>query len=176
MRFRETPLAGVLVADLEPHADERGSFTRVWSFDAFEQQGLCTAYPEHSVARNVRRGVLRGLHYQAEPHAETKVIRCVAGTVWDVLVDLRPDSPTHGRWTSFELDGARMQLLYVPPGIAHGYQTLSPVSELHYMISARHEPSASRGIAWNSPQLAIAWPLPDPILSERDRRHPEFAG
>lgn len=174
MRFTPAELDGVYVVELQPHSDSRGSFTRVFSVDAFAREGLCTEYPEHSIARNVRRGIIRGLHYQSDPHAETKIIRCTRGTVWDVLVDVRPNSRSYGRWMALELDGDVLRLVYVPTGIAHGYQTLSEFSELEYLISARHAPHASRGWRWDSSALGIAWPVADPILSDRDRGHPAF--
>ena len=174
MLFEETSLSGVVTVSLEERADSRGSFTRIYAFDDFAKAGLCTFYPEFSVAKNTRRGVLRGMHYQTEPHAETKVIRCVRGQVYDVLVDLRRDSPTYGKWADFHLDGERPRLLYVPAGCAHGYQSLTEYSELEYLISARYQPSASAGIHWASASLAIRWPIAEPTLSERDSALPPF--
>lgn len=174
MTFAPTALEGVLSIGYDPVTDERGWFVRVYDEDAFAARGLCTAFPHHAQARNLRRGTIRGLHWQSEPHAEIKVIRCVRGAAFDVLVDVRPDSPTYGRWAGFELSAERATGLYVPAGIAHGYQTLADDTELHYLLSERYRPDAARGIAFDSPQLAIAWPQAPSVVSERDRALPPF--
>ena len=174
MHITPTDFDETFLIQLRPHIDERGSFTRVFSQDIFRKHGLGISFPEHSVARNTRIGVLRGLHYQAEPYGEVKVIRCAVGHVFDVLVDMRPSSKTFGRWISFDLDAAKNEMLYVPAGIAHGYQTLSDISQIEYLISEIYNPATSCGIKWNSEALAIPWPIADPILSDRDRSHPAF--
>lgn len=169
MKFIATPLAGLLVLEFERITDNRGWFVRVYDERAFAEQGLCTAYPEHSEARNPARGTIRGMHWQREPYGECKVIRCTRGAVYDVLVDVREDSPTFGRWAGFELREEIPGGLYVPPGIAHGYQTLENDTELHYLISTPFRPAEARGIAYDSAALAIPWPLPVTVISERDR-------
>lgn len=148
--------------------DDRGWFVRVYDEDVFAAAGLCTAFPQHGEARNVHRGTVRGLHYQTPPHDEVRLIRCTRGAVYDVLVDLRP-GPGFGRWQGFDLCETESRALYAPAGVAHGYQTLLDESELHYLISARYWPAAAAGIAFDSPSLAIPWPLPVSEISERDR-------
>ncbi len=174
MNIARTNFEGVFLIELQPHVDERGSFTRVFSLDVFRTNDLCTSYPEHSVAQNGKLGVLRGLHYQASPYDEVKVVRCSLGRVFDVLVDLRPSSKTYGQWLSFLLDAAKQELVYVPAGVAHGYQTLSEISHMEYLISEKYHPEAARGIRWDSETLAIPWPIANPVMSDRDRTHPIF--
>jgi dTDP-4-dehydrorhamnose 3,5-epimerase len=174
LTFAPTVLDGVLRIAFERVADERGWFVRTYDEDAFAERGLCTAYPHHGEARNAKRGTIRGLHWQSDPHAEIKVIRCVRGAAFDVLVDVRPDSPTFGTWAGFELRAEEANGLYVPAGIAHGYQTLADDTELHYLLSARYRADAARGIAYDSPDLAIAWPVAVSVVSPRDRELPPF--
>lgn len=174
LAFAPTALAGVLLIAFERVTDERGWFARVYDEDAFAARGLCTAFPHHGEARNTVRGTIRGLHWQSEPHAETKVIRCVRGAAFDVLVDVRPASATFGRWASFDLRAENPNGLYVPAGIAHGYQTLADDTELHYLFSERYRSEAACGIAYDSPELAIAWPQAPSVISERDRGLPPF--
>jgi dTDP-4-dehydrorhamnose 3,5-epimerase len=171
--FIATPLAGVLQIAYERVADERGWFVRVYDEDAFAARGLCVRYPHHAQAWNVRAGTIRGLHWQAGPYAETKVIRCIRGAAFDVLVDVRVESPTYGRWAGFELH-PDSHGLYVPAGIAHGYQTTAPETELHYLLSERYHPESARGITYESPELAIPWPLAPAAISDRDRALPPF--
>ena len=175
MEIARTAFEDVFLIALRPLKDERGSFARVFSADTFRDHGLCTSYPEHSAACNLKRGILRGLHYQVAPYGEIKVIRCTFGRIFDVLVDIRPTSSTFGQWLSFELDAENPQMLYVPAGIAHGYQTLSDISHIEYLISEPYHAESVSGIKWDSAELAIRWPIADPILSERDRSHPLFA-
>jgi dTDP-4-dehydrorhamnose 3,5-epimerase len=174
MTFAPTALAGVLSIGYDPVADERGWFVRVYDEDAFAARGLCTAFPHHAQARNARRGTIRGLHWQSEPYAETKVIRCIRGAAFDVLVDVRPESATFGQWAGFDLSDEASAGLYVPAGIAHGYQTLADDTEFHYLLSERYHPEAARGIAFDSPELAIAWPAAPAVISQRDRALPPF--
>jgi len=174
LTFAPAALDGVLLIGFDPVADVRGSFVRVYDEDAFAAQRLCTAFPQHGEARNTRRGTVRGLHWQSDPHGETKVIRCTRGAAYDVLVDVRPGSPTFGQWAGFELRAEHPSGLYVPAGIAHGYQTLADDTEFHYLLSERYDPDAARGIAYDSPELAIAWPLAVSVISERDRALPPF--
>ncbi|HEX2086571.1 MAG TPA: dTDP-4-dehydrorhamnose 3,5-epimerase [Solirubrobacteraceae bacterium] len=171
MRFGETPLAGVLTVDVEPSADERGLFARTFDADAFAARGLSTDFPQCSTSFNVRAGTLRGLHYQAGAHAEAKLVRCTAGAAYDVVVDLRHGSATHGRWHAVELSAENRRALYVPRGVAHGFQTLVDATELLYMIDRRYEPSAARGVRWDDPAFGIVWPEPpaERTISARDR-------
>ncbi len=172
MRFQPTPLAGAYVIELEPNADERGSFARIWCRDEFLRHGLNPDLAQCSTSFNRKRGTLRGLHFQAEPHGEAKLVRCTRGRIYDVIVDLRPDSRSFRKWFAVELWPDSNTSVYVPEGFAHGFQTLEDDSEVLYMISAPYAPDAARGVRWNDPALGIRWPLPDPILSARDREFP----
>ena len=174
MTLAPSALEGVLLIGLERVTDERGWFVRVYDEDTFSAAGLCTAFPHHAQAYNVHSGTIRGLHWQSEPYGETKVIRCVRGAAFDVLVDVRPGSASFGQWAAFELAVQSASALYVPPGIAHGYQTLAADTELHYLLSERYRPDAARGVAYDSPELAIAWPALPSVVSERDRALPAF--
>jgi dTDP-4-dehydrorhamnose 3,5-epimerase len=168
MRFRETPLPGAWLIEPEPIADERGHFARAWCAGELKAHGLADAFVQSSTSFNRRRGTLRGLHYQAAPDEEAKLVRCIQGAVFDVVIDLRPGSPTLGRWYAAELSVINGRTLYVPPGCAHGFQTLGDGTEVMYHMSATYRPEAARGVRWNDPTLAIDWPVADPILSERD--------
>lgn len=172
MRFTELDLRGAFLVEMEPRLDERGSFARSFCRDEFERRGLNAAVSQCNVSLSHRPGTLRGLHYQLAPHAEVKLVRCVRGAVYDVLVDVRPGSPSLWRWVAVELAAGDGRLLYVPEGFAHGFQTLEPETEVTYQVSAPHVPQAERGLRWDDPRLGIRWPLADPILSERDRSHP----
>jgi len=172
--FEPTQIPGVLRVLAEPMCDARGSFARLFDAEAFAAQGLCVGYPQHSVATNAAAGIVRGLHFQIAPHEETKIIRCTAGAVFDVLLDVRKESPAYGRWLGFDLHAGDGVQLYVPGGIAHGYQSISPTSEMHYLISAPYQPESARGFRYDSPSLGIPWPLAAPILSERDLSWPPF--
>jgi dTDP-4-dehydrorhamnose 3,5-epimerase len=171
--FRPTELPGVLVLDEESIRDERGSFSRVYDLREFASAGINFVPVQISVSQNVARGTLRGLHYQAAPHAEDKLIRCVAGAVFDVAVDLRPGSPMYGRWTGVELSAANGRSIFIPKGCAHGFQTLEDSSDLVYLISDYYEPEAQRGVRWDDPSLRIEWPhVSRRVISARDRRLP----
>jgi dTDP-4-dehydrorhamnose 3,5-epimerase len=173
--LRETPIAGAFVVEPQPHVDERGFFARTWCADEFAAHGLTARLVQASVSYNRRRGTLRGLHYQLAPHAETKLVRCTRGAIWDVIVDLRPDSPTYRGHTAVVLDADNRLALYVPEGCAHGFQTLADDSEVLYQMSASHAPESARGVRWDDPAFAIMWPPADRIISERDRRYPDFS-
>ncbi len=168
MIITETPLSPACVIDIEPAGDDRGFFARTFCADAFTARGLPIAFVQSSLSFNRRRGTLRGLHYQAEPHAEGKLVRCTRGAAYDVIVDLRPASPARYRWFATELTAANARAIYVPPGFAHGFQTLSDETELAYQMTVAYHPEFARGVRWNDPALAIRWPLPAPTLSERD--------
>jgi dTDP-4-dehydrorhamnose 3,5-epimerase len=176
MLFRELPIAGAWVIDVEPSSDDRGMFARTFDSALFDARGLSSGWVQCSTSFNERAGTLRGLHYQADPHAECKLVRCTAGAVQDVLVDLRRDSPTHRRWEALELSSENRRAVYVPRGVAHGFQTLVDGSELLYMIDRPFEPAAARGVRWDDPAFAIDWPEAPgpPIISERDRSFSDY--
>jgi dTDP-4-dehydrorhamnose 3,5-epimerase len=174
MIFTETKLPGLYLADLERREDERGFFARSWCRDEFAANGLDARLVQCNISFNLRRGVLRGMHYQAEPYPEVKLVRCTQGAIFDVAVDLRPDSPTFRQWVGVELTPANRRALYIPGGFAHGFQTLAPDSEVFYQMSEFYHPEAARGVRWNDPAFGIQWPLPDPFLSDRDRAYPDF--
>jgi dTDP-4-dehydrorhamnose 3,5-epimerase len=163
-----TALAGVHLVTPERLADARGSFARTFCADAFAAAGLPTSLVQCSASLNLRRGTLRGLHWQADPHGEGKLVRCTRGVVFDVAVDLRPGSPTWGRWAGWELSAENGHAVFIPPGFAHGFQTLVDASEVFYQMTERYHADLSRGARWDDPAFGIAWPVADPILSPRD--------
>ncbi len=175
MRFTETPLAGAWVIDPDRHEDERGFFARTHDRAEFEARGMDLVVVQCNTSFNARAGVLRGMHFQAEPHGEVKLVRCTRGAVFDVVVDLRPDSPTHRRWFSAELAAANGRALYVPAGLAHGFQTLQDASEVLYMMGHEYVPEAARGVRWNDPAIAIDWPpVEERIISDRDASYADY--
>jgi dTDP-4-dehydrorhamnose 3,5-epimerase len=175
MIFHETSLAGAFVVEIEPHADERGFFARTWCRRELAERGLDTDIAQTSLSFNKAKGTLRGMHYQRPPHEEVKLVRCTRGAVWDVIIDLRPASPTYRSWEGFELTAENRRQLYIPKGFAHGFQTLADATELHYQISAFHAPEAAAGLRHDDPAFGIRWPLPVAVISERDRAWPDFA-
>ena len=174
MIFRETAIEGVLVVEPERHDDERGFFARTWDAAEFAAQGLSARIVQCSTSFNRRRGTLRGLHYQAPPHEEAKLVRCTSGAIFDVAVDLRPDSPTLCNWVGAELTAENGLALYVPEGCAHGFLTLADDSEIAYQMSEPHAPEAARGVRFDDPAFAIAWPTQVVVLNERDRSYPDY--
>lgn len=176
MKFLETRLAGVFEIDIEPHYDERGFFARTWCHKELEEHGLCGKTAQCSISFNPRRGTLRGIHFQAEPHPESKLVRCTRGRIFDVAVDLRPASPTFGQWTSAVLSADNWKMLYIPAGCGHGLLTLEDETEASYTISEDYYPELSRGVRWNDPAFAIEWPEHPTIISERDNTYPDFRG
>jgi dTDP-4-dehydrorhamnose 3,5-epimerase len=177
LRFTQLDLAGAYLIDVEPHSDDRGFFARTFCTREFLDHGLDATIAQCSSSFNIRRGTLRGMHYQATPHEETKVVRCTSGRIFDVIVDLRPDSTTYANWHGVELSSDNHRMLYIPAGFAHGFQTLEDNSEVFYQISVDYVPSASRGIRWNDPSLAIEWPIIEGItISERDSALPGIHG
>lgn len=172
MKFTATPLAGSFVVELARMEDERGFFARSFCREEFLAHGLNPTIMQCNVSWNRLKGTLRGLHYQAAPHEEAKLVRCTRGAVFDVIVDLRLESPTRYRWHAVTLDAQNRLALYVPTGFAHGFQTLESDSELLYQMSEFYKPELARGLRWDDPRLAIAWPLPNPIVSDRDRAYP----
>jgi len=175
VRFTSCPLSGAFVIELEPIQDVRGSFARIWCRREFHDFGLSSAIEQSSVSFNKSKGTLRGMHFQAPPHEEIKLIRCTRGAIYDVILDLRTDSPTYRRWFAVELTPDNGKMVYVPAGFAHGFQTLLDESEVFYQISEAYRPGLARGVRWNDPAFRIKWPIPNPLLSERDRGFPEFA-
>jgi dTDP-4-dehydrorhamnose 3,5-epimerase len=175
MRFTPTPLAGAFVIDLVPLADERGFFARTWCRKEMEAQGLDGGLVQASVSFNRAAGTLRGMHFQAPPHEETKVVRCTRGAVHDVILDLRPASATFRRWFAAELSAENHRALYVPAGFAHGFQTLAPDTEVLYQMSEFHHPESARGVRWDDPAFGIGWPsAPSRTISEKDRSYPDW--
>lgn len=174
MKLVPTAIDGVWLVQAEPVGDERGSFVRTFCRETFAAAGLDDRVAQCSLSRNHLAGTLRGMHYQAAPHAEAKLVRCTRGRVFDVALDLRPQSATHLRWVAHELSAERAEALYLGPGIAHGFITLEDECEVFYQISVPYEPSAARGVRWNDPAFAIAWPLEPRVISARDRAHPDF--
>ena len=175
MRFQETKIAGVVVVEPDLLQDERGFFTRIFCREEFRAQGLEDHLEQSSLSFNHKRGTVRGLHWQAAPHGETKVVACVEGHIYDVAVDVRPNSPSFCQWVSVELSAANRRMLYLPKGIAHGFQTLEDASMVLYQISSAFHPEATRGVRWNDPKLAITWPLGNDLtISDRDLHWPDW--
>jgi len=166
--FTETVLSGAFVVELDPMQDERGFFARSWCQQEFAAHGLNPNLVQCNISFNKKRGTLRGMHYQEKPHEEAKLVRCTRGAIYDVIIDLRPDSPTHRRWFGAELTADNYRMLYVPEGFAHGFQTLEDDSEVFYQMSVAHHPDAARGVRFDNPEFAIAWPIVDIIISPRD--------
>jgi dTDP-4-dehydrorhamnose 3,5-epimerase len=168
MMFNETPIAGTYTIELEKRGDERGFFARTWCQQEFAKRGLHTSFVQANLSFNKKRGTLRGLHYQTEPHQEAKLIRCTRGGIYDVVLDVRNGSPTFGRWISVELSHDNYRLLFIPGGCATGYQTLADDTEVAYQVSEFYTPSAERGIRYNDRTFAIKWPIEPTIISEKD--------
>lgn len=175
MKFQETQLAGVWSIETEPHVDERGFFVRTYCEREFSERGLNTSWLQNNLTLTKKRGAIRGMHYQAEPDPEVKLIRCVTGAVFDVVVDIRKDSETYGRWQSFELSEENAMELYVPGGFAHGFQCLTDDCRLFYQMSSVYDSGLARGVRWDDPELSISWPLEESFLSSRDRELPSFS-
>jgi len=175
MRFLPSKLAGVFVVDPEPRGDDRGLFARTWCRDEFAGHHLDTNLVQCNVSFNRLAGTLRGLHWQAAPHEEVKLVRCTAGAAWDVVVDVRPGSPTFGQWEGFDITAENRLGVYIPGGCAHGFQTYVDGTELFYQMSAFYHAEASRGVRWNDPRLAVAWPAcAQRIMNDRDANLPHL--
>jgi dTDP-4-dehydrorhamnose 3,5-epimerase len=175
MKFSETPLPGAYVIELEQLADDRGWFARTFDRERFEELGLDPPTVQCSTSFNARAGTLRGLHYQQAPHAEDKLVRCTRGAIYDVIVDLRRDSPSFCRWFGIELTPDGGQQLLVPKGFAHGFQTLVDETEVHYQMSYPYVAGAGRGVRWDDPSFGIEWPVAERrVISERDATYPDF--
>jgi dTDP-4-dehydrorhamnose 3,5-epimerase len=176
LKFTSVPLEGACLIDIEPIADNRGFFARSWCRQEFERHDLNASLVQCNISFNKKRGTLRGLHYQEQPYGEAKLIRCSAGAIYDVIVDLRPASRSYKRWFAVELTAANRRMLYVPEGFAHGFQTLADDTEVLYQMSGVYRKDCARGIRWNDPALAVDWPMPNPILSDKDQSYLGFLG
>jgi dTDP-4-dehydrorhamnose 3,5-epimerase len=172
MIFTESPLPGAFLVDLAPIADERGFFARAYCAEEFAAKGLSTELRQCSVSYNTRNGTLRGLHYQGPPHEEHKLVRCTSGAIFDVIVDIRPQSPHYRRWFGTRLTAQNRRSLFIPPGFAHGFITLSDEAEVYYMISVPHAPEYAQGFRWNDPAFSIQWPSAPSVISPRDAAYP----
>ncbi|MDP2480841.1 MAG: dTDP-4-dehydrorhamnose 3,5-epimerase [Candidatus Palauibacterales bacterium] len=173
MIFRETEISGARVVEVERLEDERGFFARTWCSSEFQDAGLSPRLVQCSLSFNRERGTLRGLHYQAAPYREAKLVRCTMGSIHDVIVDLRADSPTYLEHVSAVLTAENRLAIYVPEGCAHGFQTLEDDTEVFYQMTEFYESSAGRGVRWDDPALRIEWPLEPTVISERDRGYPD---
>lgn len=173
MIFIPTPLAGAFQIEPEKIVDERGYFARTWATDEFTAHGLETTLAQCNTSFNHKRGTVRGMHFQTPPHGEIKLVRCTRGALFDVMVDLRPDSPTFLQWYGAELSAENGRMLYIPRGFAHGFQTLSDGAEIFYMVSTAYAPGAQRGVRWDDPLFAIDWQLPVTMINQRDATYPD---
>lgn len=174
MIFRDTGIDGAWILEAERLEDERGFFARTWDADEFAERGLNARLAQCSISYNRLRGTLRGLHYQVAPHEEAKLVRCTAGAIFDVVVDLRPDSTTFRDWFGVELSADNRLAVYVPEACAHGFLTLTDGCEVHYQISQFYAPEAARGVRWDDPAFGITWPGEVLVMNERDRTYPDF--
>jgi dTDP-4-dehydrorhamnose 3,5-epimerase len=175
MRFTETKLKGAFILEPEFLEDERGFFARTWCRHEFEASGLTTIFVQGNISFNHKRGTLRGMHYQVEPHAEAKLVRCTMGAIYDVILDLRSDSATFTQWLAVELTAENRRLLFIPEGLAHGFQTLEDNTEVLYQMSEFYHPECARGVRWNDEAFGIEWPIAEIIASRRDSEYPDFA-
>ena len=170
MKFIETKLKGSFIIEIEKLEDERGFFARSWDREKFEEFGLNSNIFQCSVSHNNKKGTLRGMHFQAMPYEEAKTVSCVKGMIYDVIIDLRPESSTLYKWIGVELSDQNQNTLYIPEGFAHGFQTLEDNTEVFYQISQKHMPEYARGKLWNDPIFNISWPIKSPIMSDRDKQ------
>jgi dTDP-4-dehydrorhamnose 3,5-epimerase len=175
MRFLPTSLPGVFVVEPELREDERGFFARTWCREEFATAGLPTDWPQCNISFNRQAGTLRGMHWQAAPHEEVKLVRCTMGAAYDVVLDLRPDSPTFKKWAAFEITAANRKAVYIPAGCAHGFQTLVDNTELFYHMGESYHPESARGVRWDDPAFGIVWPPCEKrVLGTRDLAFPDF--
>lgn len=174
MIFTETKLSGAFLIEPERNEDERGFFARNWSEKEFAEQGLVSRFVESNISFSRKKGTLRGMHYQVAPWGQVKLVRCTTGSIFDVIIDLRPDSPTFQQWTAAELTAQNRLMLYVPLDFAHGFQTLEDNTEVTYQVSSPYHPEGSTGVRWDDPAFAIPWPEDDRIIIARDREYPDF--
>jgi dTDP-4-dehydrorhamnose 3,5-epimerase len=174
MRFTEVHLKGAYIVELEKLSDERGFFARSWCKKEFERHGLKPYVVQANVSFNKKKGTLRGMHYQTSPHEETKLVRCTRGAIYDVIIDLRPDSPTYKQWLGVELTANNYKMLYVPENFAHGFQTLQDNTEVTYQVSQFYAPGAEKGIRWEDRAFGIEWPLEVQVISDKDKSWPDY--
>jgi len=172
--FKPAAIVGVWSIGLERHADSRGFFARAFCEHEFATHGLVSRFVQCNISYNQCRGTLRGMHFQRPPAAEVKMVRCIRGAAYDVVLDLRPESLTYCGWAAFELTYENRECVYIPEGCAHGFQTLVDGTELFYQMSEFYEPGLADGVRWDDPTFGIEWPLPEPIIAERDRGYPEY--
>ena len=176
MIFTPTAIAGVVVVETEPARDARGSFARLHCPDEFAAAGHPFTPAQTSLSHNARAGTLRGMHFQAAPYAETKLVRVTRGRAYDVVVDLRPQSPTHRQWAGVELDADKANAVLIPEGIAHGFLTLEDETDVLYQIAPTYSPGHDRGVRWDDPAFGVAWPKTPSVISDRDARYPDYDG
>jgi dTDP-4-dehydrorhamnose 3,5-epimerase len=174
MIVQPAKLPGVYEIRIEPHIDERGFFARSWCRDEFAAHGLDPRLVQCNISFNSRKGTLRGMHYQGEPHPETKLVRCTRGAIYDVIVDLRPEAATFKQWVGLCLTAANRNAAYIPPGCAHGFLTLEEETEVFYQMSEFYHPELARGVRWDDPAFGIVWPAAVEVISARDRTYPDF--
>ncbi|WP_339925363.1 dTDP-4-dehydrorhamnose 3,5-epimerase [uncultured Cyclobacterium sp.] len=174
MIFTETELKGAYIIDINKIADERGYFARTFCKNEFEKIGLEANIAQANMSFNPKKGTLRGMHYQVAPYEETKLVKCVSGAIFDIIVDIRKDSPTYSKWTGVELSEENNRMLFVPRGFAHGFITLEDNTAIQYMVSQFYTPGAEKGIKWDDPKFNIQWPIDIAVISEKDNTHPYF--
>jgi dTDP-4-dehydrorhamnose 3,5-epimerase len=174
MKFTELPLPGAFLIDLEKREDERGFFARTFCLNEFKQHQLDANVVQINNSLSADKGTLRGMHYQLAPKAETKIVRCIKGSLFDVIVDLRKESPTFLKWFGAELSAENRRMMYVPKGFAHGFVTLEAHTEVFYLVSEFYAPDMERGIRYNDPAIGIEWPVQPQVVSEKDLKHPDF--
>lgn len=174
MKFTPLSLSGTYVIELEPIEDNRGFFAMSWQPEAFASRGLETHIAQCNLSFNHQKGTIRGMHFQREPYAEVKLLRCTTGAIFDALIDLRPESPTYLQWEAVELTAENRRMLYIPKGLAHGYQTLADNTEVSYQVSETYHPEAADGVRWNDPAFNIQWPLPCSQISSRDEAWADY--
>jgi dTDP-4-dehydrorhamnose 3,5-epimerase len=172
LKFTETKLKGTYIIEPELLTDERGFFARSWCQKEFTERGLNPNLVQCNISFNLKKGTLRGMHYQTKPYEEAKLVRCTTGAIHDVIIDLRPESSTFKQWVAVELTAENRKMLYIPEGIAHGFQTLVDNTEVFYQMSEFYHPDLARGIRWNDPELSLEWPLKEFIISEKDTSYP----
>jgi dTDP-4-dehydrorhamnose 3,5-epimerase len=175
MQFEPTSLDGAWVIHLDLMRDSRGYFSRTFCVDEFKAHELETNFPQHSMSCSFRKGTVRGMHFQRPPHDEVKLVRCLSGAIWDVIIDMRFESPTFGQWFGVELSAENQNQLYIPKGFAHGFQTLSDDAQVNYLISEFYSPDAASGVRYDDPAFSVAWPLPVSVISDKDLSWPNFS-
>lgn len=174
MQLKPTAIEGLIEVEVTLHEDERGAFARTYDEDTFARAGLPTHWPQCNTSFNRKRGTLRGMHFQAAPKEEPKLVRCTAGAVFDVAVDLRRDSETYLRWAGFELSAAKRNALFIPAGLAHGFLTLEDGSEVYYQMGESYDAALQRGVRWNDPAFGIKWPFAPAMIAPRDAEYPSY--